>query len=204
MALNENSSLSAKTSLYRNLTEDERNQAVLEAFEASLDQAEFAVYEVRRVYLAGRTPECRMLHGRSCRSPRWWCRHERTPLGTDGVCKRLGRKNLPATVADTLPPPLNSGRKTRIWDAEQLDAHLAGLGIPELPQTESPDGLVGQAESRLLLQNDIKETTWAAYIAKGFAPKLDGDCKTIGVTPDQGRCIDDQRQRDRGRVRQGR
>ncbi|MER7057962.1 RHS repeat-associated core domain-containing protein [Streptomyces sp. NPDC000351] len=30
------------------------------------------------------------------------------------------------------------------------------------------------------------------------------DCKTIGVTPDQGRCIDDQRQRDRGRVRQGR
>lgn len=78
MALNENSSLYAKTSLYRNLTEDERNQPVLEAFEASLDQAEFAVYEVRRIYLAKRTPECRTLHGRSCRSPRWWCRHERT------------------------------------------------------------------------------------------------------------------------------
>ncbi|MEI5032541.1 hypothetical protein RB201_05065 [Streptomyces sp. S1A(2023)] len=30
------------------------------------------------------------------------------------------------------------------------------------------------------------------------------DCKTIGATPEQGRCIDDQRQRDRGRVRQGR
>ncbi|MEU1123835.1 hypothetical protein ABZ371_09695, partial [Streptomyces sp. NPDC005899] len=27
------------------------------------------------------------------------------------------------------------------------------------------------------------------------------DCKTIGVTPDHGRCIDDQRQRDRGRDR---
>ncbi|MEV7304319.1 hypothetical protein [Streptomyces clavifer] len=78
MALNENSSLYAKTSLYRNLTEDDRNQAVLEAFEASLDQAEFAVYEVRRVYLARRTDECRALHGRSCRAPRWWCRHERT------------------------------------------------------------------------------------------------------------------------------
>ncbi|WP_327299426.1 MULTISPECIES: hypothetical protein [unclassified Streptomyces] len=25
------------------------------------------------------------------------------------------------------------------------------------------------------------------------------DCKTFGVTPDHGRCIDDQRQRDRGR-----
>ena len=28
-----------------------------------------------------------------------------------------------------------------------------------------------------------------------------GDCKTFGVTPDHGRCIDDQRQRDRGRTR---
>ncbi|MEU2131069.1 TnsA-like heteromeric transposase endonuclease subunit [Streptomyces sp. NPDC018352] len=28
----------------------------------------------------------------------------------------------------------------------------------------------------------------------------DRDCKTFGVTPDHGRCIDDQRQRDRGQV----
>ncbi|MCM1976448.1 hypothetical protein [Streptomyces sp. G1] len=29
------------------------------------------------------------------------------------------------------------------------------------------------------------------------------DCKSNGVTPDQGRCIDDERERDRGRDRRG-
>lgn len=78
MALNENSSLYASTSLYRNLTEDERNAPVLEAFALSLDQAPFAVYEVRRIYFAQRTDDCRAWHGRSCRTPHWWCRRERT------------------------------------------------------------------------------------------------------------------------------
>ncbi|MEU4266198.1 hypothetical protein ACYCCF_30210 [Streptomyces argenteolus] len=44
----------------------------------SLNQAEFAAYKVHRAYLARRTLECRTLHGRSYRAPRWWCRHERT------------------------------------------------------------------------------------------------------------------------------
>ncbi|MFF3159416.1 hypothetical protein ACFVRE_39245, partial [Streptomyces sp. NPDC057910] len=38
---------------------------------------------------------------------------------------------------------------------------------------------------------------------RGIATRYDKtrDCKTFGVTPDHGRCIDDQQQRDRGRDR---
>jgi hypothetical protein len=69
MALNENSSLYGTTSLYRNLTEDERNEPILRAFETSLDQAHFALYEVRRLYFAKRTTDCRTWHGKTCRAP---------------------------------------------------------------------------------------------------------------------------------------
>ncbi|MFD7615280.1 hypothetical protein [Streptomyces sp. NPDC059828] len=78
MALNERSSLYGTDSLYRRLTEDGRNHPVLSAFEESLDQAPYAIYEVRRIYYAARTPDCRTHHGRSCRSPKWWCRQPRT------------------------------------------------------------------------------------------------------------------------------
>lgn len=78
MALNERSSLYGTDSLYRRLTEDGRNHRVLSAFEESLDQTPYAIYEVRRIYFAARTADCREHHGRSCRSPKWWCRQPRT------------------------------------------------------------------------------------------------------------------------------
>ncbi|WP_243088958.1 hypothetical protein [Streptomyces sp. 891-h] len=71
MALNERSSLYWRDSLHRRLTEDGRNRAVLDAFEESLNQAPYAVYEVRRLYFAARIEDCSKHHGRSCRSPRW-------------------------------------------------------------------------------------------------------------------------------------
>jgi hypothetical protein len=106
MALNENSSLFGTTSLYQRLTEDDRNRGVLTAFEESLDQAEWAVYDVRRIYHARRTEACRAWHGQVCRTPRWWCRHDRTqrclaehgdrrmiPLcGGGGACAEPARK----------------------------------------------------------------------------------------------------------------
>ncbi|MFK0279468.1 hypothetical protein ACIQVL_03205 [Streptomyces sp. NPDC090499] len=77
-ALNEKVALYGTTSLRGRLTQDGRNTAVLEAFALSLEQAPHAVYEIRRIYFAARTPECKQWHGRNCRSPRWWCRQART------------------------------------------------------------------------------------------------------------------------------
>ncbi|WP_208948631.1 hypothetical protein [Streptomyces subrutilus] len=77
-ALNERVALYGTTSLRKRLTEDGRNTAVLDAFELSLEQAPYAVYEVRRVYHAARTADCREQHGKSCSAPRWWCRQPRT------------------------------------------------------------------------------------------------------------------------------
>ncbi|MFJ4700557.1 hypothetical protein ACIP5N_21740 [Streptomyces sp. NPDC088768] len=78
MALNEAMSLYGTRSLYEQLTEDGRNEAVLTAFEERLDAVPFSLYEVRRLYLPGRTKECRLHHGGRCARPRWWCRTERS------------------------------------------------------------------------------------------------------------------------------
>ncbi|WP_329020494.1 hypothetical protein [Streptomyces sp. NBC_01601] len=78
MALNEPMSLYGTRSLYQQLTEDERNDGVLTAFEERLDAVPFSLYEVRRLYLPGRTKDCRRYHGARCARPRWWCRTERT------------------------------------------------------------------------------------------------------------------------------
>ncbi|MCX4976517.1 hypothetical protein [Streptomyces sp. NBC_00620] len=77
-ALNERQALYGEASLRSRLTLDGRNTAVLEAFTASLEQAPHAVYEVRRIYFAARTEECRQWHGSNCRAARWWCRQPRT------------------------------------------------------------------------------------------------------------------------------
>ncbi|WP_329583729.1 hypothetical protein [Streptomyces sp. NBC_01361] len=85
MALNEQMSLYGPAgSLYRRLTEDGRNRAVLDAFQASLDQALHAVYEVRRITFVGRTKDCRSWHGKKCAEPKWWCSWQRTAR-----CRRL-------------------------------------------------------------------------------------------------------------------
>lgn len=79
-ALNEKVALYGTTSLRKRLTEDGRNAAVVDAFELSLNQAAHALYEVRRIYFAARTADCRKWHGKACRTARWWCRQPRTEL----------------------------------------------------------------------------------------------------------------------------
>ncbi|WP_435057576.1 hypothetical protein [Streptomyces sp. bgisy060] len=82
-ALNEKVALYGERSLYQQLTADEHNDAILTRFERALDQAPYALYEVRRLYLPGRTKDCRTRHGKRCTKPRWWCRTERS-----ATCRR--------------------------------------------------------------------------------------------------------------------
>ncbi|MFI6686673.1 hypothetical protein [Streptomyces sp. NPDC050485] len=91
-ALNEKVALYGERSLYQRLAEDERNGEVLTRFEQALDQAPFALYEVRRLYLPGRTKDCRTWHGKRCTEPRWWCRTKRS-----ASCRRKHRAGLDLT-----------------------------------------------------------------------------------------------------------
>jgi hypothetical protein len=100
-ALNERVALYGERSLYQQLAEDiPSNDAVLTRFERNLDRAPFAVYEVRRLYLPGRTKDCRTWHGDRCASPRWWCREKRS-----AKCRREHRAgfDLPSGWVDTAP-----------------------------------------------------------------------------------------------------
>ncbi|MFE7759350.1 hypothetical protein [Streptomyces sp. NPDC057429] len=98
----------------------------------------------------------------------------RIPVGTADVSKRLGRKTLPSTVIKTLPAPISRpGAKTSIWDSEQIEAHLAGLPIPELPTAESPDDLLDREEARLQLGDIVEPETWRGYVNRKHAPEAD-------------------------------
>jgi hypothetical protein len=74
-ALNERQALYGDASLRCRLTQDGRNKAVLEAFALSLEQAPHAVYEVRRIYFAARTEDCRKWHGNTCRTDHCFWAH---------------------------------------------------------------------------------------------------------------------------------
>jgi hypothetical protein len=98
----------------------------------------------------------------------------RTPLGTADIAKRKGTKRLSPADAEQLPTPISRpGAQTRIWDKKQVDAHLAGKEVPELPDQESPEDLLDREEARHQLQNVIKPEAWRAYINHGHAPKPD-------------------------------
>ncbi|MFE3498083.1 hypothetical protein [Streptomyces sp. NPDC059175] len=73
MALNSRSILYRDVSLKQPLHND-GNTADLDAFERERSAAQWAVYEVRRVYFAGRSEHCRSTHGKSCSRPGPWCR----------------------------------------------------------------------------------------------------------------------------------
>ncbi|MFJ8870555.1 hypothetical protein ACIRD6_32985 [Streptomyces sp. NPDC102473] len=105
----------------------------------------------------------------------------RTPVGTADVAKLLGRKTLPAALAKSLPAPISrTGAQSRIWDLEQVEAHLAGREIPAIAEVESADDLLDREEARLQLQNVIKPTAWNSYIDHNFAPSPDQ--KVCGVS----------------------
>jgi hypothetical protein len=90
VALNEYSPLYGEQSLAARLAEDVRNAPVLAAFRAALADGPSTVYQVRRVYKAARTPDCRQVHGARCSRPAWWCRHPRTP-----VCRQDHGEGVP-------------------------------------------------------------------------------------------------------------
>ncbi|GHB11919.1 hypothetical protein GCM10010330_77450 [Streptomyces tendae] len=52
-------------------------------------------------------------------------------------------------LADAFPAPLNAGR-TRLYDGEQVDAHLAGLPVPQLPAADDDADLLDRQEAAAL------------------------------------------------------
>jgi len=84
LALNPRSTLYAEGSLLSLVTAD-ANTAALDAFEASLAASRWSVYEVRRIYFAARTRECRRAHGKTCRVPARACRENR--VVPSALCK---------------------------------------------------------------------------------------------------------------------
>ncbi len=91
---------------------------------------------------------------------------------------RAGRQHLVRTLADIaaqqgiavqtllnsgrhqeqgFPAPLNGGR-TRLYDGEQVDAHLAGLPLPELPAADADDDLLDRQEAAALC--GVSPTVW--------------------------------------------
>ncbi|MGW7341205.1 DUF6292 family protein [Streptomyces sp. NPDC054808] len=52
-------------------------------------------------------------------------------------------------LADDFPAPLNAGR-TRLYDGEQVDAHLAGLPVPQLPAADDDADLLDRQEAAAL------------------------------------------------------
>ncbi|WP_461091825.1 DUF6292 family protein [Streptomyces incanus] len=52
-------------------------------------------------------------------------------------------------LAKGFPAPLNAGR-TRLYDGEQVDAHLAGRPVPALPTTDDDEDLLDRQEAAAL------------------------------------------------------
>ncbi|MFJ9416645.1 hypothetical protein ACIRPT_20985 [Streptomyces sp. NPDC101227] len=140
-ALNEKVALYGERSLYQQLAEDKQNNEVLAQFELSLERAPFALYEVRRLYLPGRTKDCRTWHGKRCSSPRWWCRTKRS-----AACRRehwAGYELASGEQVETAPwcdgddegcrgeqakgPAWRSVRT--VWEGDRFDADMTLLRL---------------------------------------------------------------------------
>ncbi|BBG20731.1 hypothetical protein RVR_P1116 (plasmid) [Actinacidiphila reveromycinica] len=132
MALNENMAMYGGDSLYRRLSEDGRNTEIMTAFEQSLDQARYAVYEVRRIIPVGRTKDCKTWHGPKCTTPRWWCRQERTTRCRrhHGVINAAGAEVTPTYCdgPDGCRGPVKKGQAWRslrtLWEGDRATAQL--------------------------------------------------------------------------------
>ncbi|OIV36972.1 hypothetical protein BIV57_13340 [Mangrovactinospora gilvigrisea] len=130
MALNENSSLYATASLYGRLAEDPANAVILDKFDAHLDAVDWAVYDVRRIYNAKRTPGCRAEHGPTCRTPAPGCRdeHAKGPAWRAVTTLYTGPRDtaelLVRKVAHKHQAPLRRGETSSIARAHYLE-HIA-------------------------------------------------------------------------------
>ncbi|MFF3124281.1 hypothetical protein ACFVRD_18420, partial [Streptomyces sp. NPDC057908] len=98
-------------------------------------------------------------------------------------------------------------------DVESLDAHITRLseksftrllGATVVPILNAPIETSGEQQRELIsLRENVQqiERMLVRHDIQLHRLQRARDCKTFGVTPDHGRCIDDQQQRDRGRNR---
>lgn len=100
MSLNHRSTLFADGSLMAHIRRD-GNTAALDAFEDGLDTTAWCLYEVRRIYFAARTADCRASHGQTCRDPQPSCRDPYTK-GTAWRSVRARHTGTRADVRDQL------------------------------------------------------------------------------------------------------
>lgn len=99
----------------------------------------------------------------------------RTGLGTTDVAKRMHRKTLPPEVRQALPAPISrEGARTAIWDAGQIDAHLAGQEIPDLRSGDlPPDELVTADQACRELDGAVSPADFERYVREGSIPGPD-------------------------------
>ncbi|MEU8672704.1 hypothetical protein AB0C71_38075 [Streptomyces anulatus] len=100
----------------------------------------------------------------------------RTGLGTTEVAALINRKALSRTVRESLPAPISrEGARTFIWDAEQINAHIAGTDIPELSGSTpaADDELLNPDQARLELQDTPTPETFDAHVRDGSIPAPD-------------------------------
>ncbi|MCX4417794.1 DUF6292 family protein [[Kitasatospora] papulosa] len=65
-------------------------------------------------------------------------------------------------VAPGFPPPVSAaGARTRLYDAEQVDAHLLGEPVPELPDQDEDADLLDRQECAAVL--GVSPRTWDGY-----------------------------------------
>ncbi|MFJ8663467.1 hypothetical protein [Streptomyces sp. NPDC093795] len=75
-------------------------------------------------------------------------------LGRYQVVKPYAEEGFPAPVS-------SDGARTLLFDADQVDAHLAGAAVPELPSTDSDEDLLDRSEAAAELGSAL--TGWSAY-----------------------------------------
>lgn len=76
--------------------------------------------------------------------------------------RRLGLDN-------DFPPPINSGARRLLWDQAQINAHLAGGPVPQLPTGEHPQDLLSAPEAAEYL--GIQYGTLRRYIHENRMPQ---------------------------------
>jgi hypothetical protein len=115
----------------------------------------------------------------------------RTAIGDADVAALLGvsldtfrRRKLWAT----LPPTLSrDGARVRLWDLDQVRAHLAGEPVPTLSTEEQPLDLLDVESALAALPADRQPTeeTWRSYLSIGTGPAVDQllGAKTQPATP---------------------
>jgi len=93
-----------------------------------------------------------------------------------------------------------AAQKSALWDRWSDLAHVRHRDGRSIDVRLCVSSLSGQDGRDWWVVSATDKASLPAWPAEATVaePLLARDCKTFGVTPDHGRCIDDQRQRDRG------